>query len=215
MKYSDDSEEHRRANIGYANERWRQLYGLQNEWGTEGIKYLLFVNAGAAVAVLAFLGSVASARDMLWPKTMLGFFAVGIVLIGLLHATRYHRVENLFKQWRTLVNEYYTDQKGWGEINKADDASSAKFDWALLMAYVSFTCFIIGILIGMFNFSTLTSGENHGRKETTITSTSTQANSPTPTINNDRGIGGEARKKSDAKLPASGTNSKKEIIQQP
>jgi hypothetical protein len=31
MKYSDDSEEHRKVNIGYASERWRQLYELQND----------------------------------------------------------------------------------------------------------------------------------------------------------------------------------------
>lgn len=66
MKYSDDSEEHRKANIGYANERWRQLYGLQNDWGTEGIKYLFLVNSGAAVAMLAFLGSVVEARKWWW-----------------------------------------------------------------------------------------------------------------------------------------------------
>lgn len=54
MKYSDDTAEHRKANIDYVNQRWKQLYGLEMDFSSEGIKYMLLVNAGAAVAVLAF-----------------------------------------------------------------------------------------------------------------------------------------------------------------
>lgn len=210
MKYSDDSEEHRTANIGYANERWRQLYGLQNDWGTEGIKYLLLVNSGAAVAMLAFLGSVADARKLSWPITMLGFFALGIVLIGFLHALRHYHVLQLFKKWRESVNEYYTDQKEWSRLINADAARSTRFDWALLMAYASFSCFIVGIIIGMFNFSTLTIGENHGRKETNITCACAQAICPTPTINSER-FGEGARNQSGTKQSTPSADPKKEI----
>jgi hypothetical protein len=174
MKYSDDTEDHRKANIGYANERWRQLYGLQNDWGTEGIKYLLLVNSGATVAMLAFLGSVPEARKLGWPIAMLGFFALGVVLIGVLHSLRHYHILQLFRKWRESVNEYYTDQKDWSEVINADVARSARFDWALVVAYASFSCFIIGIIIGMFNFSTLTSGDSHGRQETSSTTSTAQ-----------------------------------------
>lgn len=210
MKYSDDSEEHRTANIGYANERWRQLYGLQNDWGTEGIKYLLLVNSGAAVAMLAFLGSVAKARDLGWPKATLGFFALGIVLIGFLHVLRHYHVSQLFKKWRESVNEYYTDQKEWSRIIEDDNKRSDRFDLALLLAYLSFACFIIGIVIGMFNFSDLTSGEENGRKETHITCAYPQTNSPKSTDNDKRFCGG-AGNQSGTKQPTTTANSKKEI----
>jgi hypothetical protein len=72
------------------------------------------------------------------------------------------------------VNEYYTDQKDWSEVINADVARSARFDWALVVAYASFSCFIIGIIIGMFNFSTLTSGDSHGRQETSSTTSTAQ-----------------------------------------
>lgn len=210
MKYSDDTEEHRKANIGYASERWRQLYELQNDWGTEGIKYLLLVNSGAAVAMLAFLGSVAKARDLSWPKVTLGFFALGIVLVGLLHALRHFHVSQLFKKWRESVNEYYTEQKDWGQIIDEDKKRSERFDWALGMAYLSFACFIAGIVIGMFNFSDLTSGEENGRKETRVTCAFTQTSCPTTTDNN-TGLRSGAGNQSDTKQSATGTDSKKEI----
>lgn len=209
MKYSDDTDEHREANKSYANERWRQLYGLQNDWGTEGIKYLLLVNSGAAVAMLAFLGSVADARKLWWPIAMLGSFASGIVLIGFLHALRHYRVLKLFKKWRESVNDYYTDQKGWGEIFDEDVARSSRFDWTFAMAYLSFACFIIGVIIGIFNFSTLTSGGSNGSKETNITCT--QANCATPTTEHDKGLGQRESNKSNAKLPTTGSDTKKEV----
>jgi hypothetical protein len=174
MKYSDDTDDHRAANLAYANERWRQLYGLQNDWGTEGIKFLFLVNSGATGAMLAFLGSVTESRKWGWPIAVLAFFAVGVVLIGFLHALRHYHILQLFKKWRESVNEYYTDQKGWGEIINADVTRSARFDWSLVVAYASFSCFIIGIIIGMFNFSTLTSGDSNGRKETNTTTSAAE-----------------------------------------
>ena len=170
MKYSDDTDDHRKANIDYVNKRWEQLYGLELEFSSEGIKYLLFVNAGAAVAVLAFHGSVAVVRDMAWPKVMLGFFVVGVILIGVLHIARYKAVSLVFKHWQQSVNEYFTDAKGWSEVISADVAKAKKYPWMPYLAYASFTCFVIGAAIGMFNFSTLTSGENHVGKETSTTS---------------------------------------------
>lgn len=210
MKYSDDSEDHRKANIGYASERWRQLYEIQNDWGTEGIKYLFLVNSGAAVALLAFLGSVANARDLNWPKVSLGFFASGIVLIGLLHVLRHYHISTLFKTWRESVNEYYTEQKDWSQIIAEDKIMSERFDWALWMAYLSFACFITGIIIGMFNFSDLTSGEENGNKEVHATCTCPQTNCATSTDSH-KGLSGGARDKSSPKQPSSSTDSKKEI----
>jgi hypothetical protein len=124
--------------------------------------------------MLAFLGSVPEARKLGWPIAMLGFFALGVVLIGVLHSLRHYHILQLFRKWRESVNEYYTDQKDWSEVINADVARSARFDWALVVAYASFSCFIIGIIIGMFNFSTLTSGDSHGRQETSSTTSTAQ-----------------------------------------
>jgi hypothetical protein len=211
MKYSDESDERRAANIGYTNERWRQLYGVQNDWSTEGIKYLFLVNAGAAAAMLAFLGSVAESRSWGWPITMLVFFAIGIVLIGFMHALRHHHVSQIFKEWRKSVSEYQTDQKGWSEIISADVARSARFDWALLLAYASFACFIVGIIIGMVNFSTLTGGESNGRKKTDTTTSTAQTISASSAASA-TGQGGQITAKGrNAEQPTTSTASPKEV----
>lgn len=166
MKYSDDTDERRKANIDYVNQRWTQLYELSREAVTDGIKYLFLVNAGAAVAVLAFFGSVPAVRDMVWPKIMLFFFVVGLILIGVLHIITNVRMSYLFNHWRNLVNDYFTDQKDWNEIVFADNEKSGRFKLTGFTAYASFACFVTGAIIGMVNFSSLNSGESNVRKET-------------------------------------------------
>lgn len=208
MKYSADTEEHRKGNIEYINKRWEQLYTVQDDWGSEAIKYLLFVNSGAAAAILAFLGAIAKARDVVWPKASLAFFAVGIVLIGLLHAFRHYRVTQLFKKWRESANEYYTDQKEWDQVVAEDVERSRKLDWSLPMAYLSFACFIIGIVIAFYNFPDITKGEDNGRKETTISSSGTQT-SGAKTTDDDKGRG--ASNQGSPQQPAAPSFSKNEI----
>ena len=210
MKYSDDTEEHRKANIDYVNRRWKELNSLELDFSSDGIKYLLLVNAGAAVAVLAFHGSVATVRDMVWPKVMLGFFVMGVILIGVLHIARYIGVKSLFGSWRESANGYFTDVKDWHDVINEDVAKAKKFYWVAYLAYASFSCFVIGATIGMFNFSTLTSGESHVGKETAAIA-ATKANTTTsPTVNQqDRGRGPEEI--SDAKHASAATNSQEKV----
>lgn len=204
MKYSEDTDEHRKANIAYIDERWKQLCGLEVEWAAEGIKYLLLVNAGAAVAVLTFHGSVAAVRDMLWPKVMLGFFVSGVVLVGVVHICRHRRVAGLFKEWQKGVTDYFKDVKDWGDLINEDNARVQKTNLALQSAYLSFACFVIGVSIGMFNFTTLTSGENNGRKETSAAQTISAAGPV------DQGRQIENKERS-AEPPITSTRSEKEM----
>jgi hypothetical protein len=210
MKYSDDTDEHRKANIDYVNQRWKQLQGLGLDFSSEGIKYLLLVNSGAAVAVLAFHGSVAAVRDMVWPKIMLGSFVMGVVFVGLLHIARHMGVSSLFKNWQSLVNEYFTDDRDWNDIVNDDVAKSKKFDWVVYLAYASFACFVIGAAIGMFKFSTLTSGENHVGKEA-ITSAAAKSNDTTATAIDQHNKGQRAEAFSDAEHASTPTNAKEKV----
>ncbi len=160
MKYSEGSDENRKTNVNFIVERWKQLYELETERAAERIKYLLFVNAGATVAMLAFLGSVEAIRYMLWPKVMLGFFVLGVILVGLLHIYRENRVASLFEEWQKGTAEYYKETKDFSDLINEDTTRSGaprpKFT-SHLLGYLSFACFVIGTLIGMCNFYTLTS----------------------------------------------------------
>ncbi|MEO8332047.1 MAG: hypothetical protein ABI479_06405 [Gallionella sp.] len=179
------------------------------EFGSEGIKYLLLVNSGAAVAVLAFHGSVAAVRDMVWPKVMLGFFVVGVILIGALHIARYRGVHSLFRDWQSSVNKYFIDVLDWLDIVNDDAAKARKLSWALYFAYASFACFVIGAGIGMFNFSTLTNGDNHVGKEAITTSATSASNTSTPAEQQD-GRGAE-KPLSNAEHASTPTNTKEKV----
>lgn len=212
MKYSDDTDDNRKANIDYVTKRWEQLYRLDLDFGSEGIKYLLFVNAGAAVAVLAFHGSVAAVRDMVWPKVMLGFFVFGVIFVGFLHIARHKIIHSVFKSWQSAVNDYYTDRRGWLDILNNDVDKARKFSRTEYLAYVSFACFVAGASIGMFNFSNLTSGENHvGKEAITTTETSTKTiDSASPTIDQyDKGR--RTQKISDAEHASTTTNPQEKV----
>ena len=179
MKYSGLSEETKKTNHNYIVERWKQLYGLETEWAAEGIKYLLLVNAGATIAMLAFHGSVEAIRYMLWPKVMLGFFVFGVILVGFLHIYREAGVASLFQEWQNATTQYYDDTKDFTNLVNEDTARSSAPKLGLtlhLLGYLSFACFVIGILIGMCNFYTLTSEKTDGSKETTKTTTTISNN---------------------------------------
>jgi hypothetical protein len=158
MKYSEDTDAHRKANIDYVNQRWKQLHGLEVTFGSEGIRFLFLVNAGAALAVLAFHKSFAAGGEMLWPTVMLGLFVFGVIIIGLLYFARFLGADSVFRRWRNLVIGYFTDAINWSEIVNDDIANSQKLPWAVYLAYVSFACFVIGAAIGIIIFSTQSGG---------------------------------------------------------
>lgn len=153
MKLSETPLEQREGHIAYVGKRWSQLSELEIASGTEAIKYLLLVNSGAAVAVLAFLGTSAEVRALMWPKVMLGTFVLGVVFIGFYQSVRYHRIANIYNGWREGVDSYYNDKLDWENTIREDKArSDAYMIPQVLLAYVSFTCFLVGVIVGMCNF---------------------------------------------------------------
>lgn len=155
MKLSEASEEQREGHLAYVDKRWAQLSDLELSWSADAIKYLMFVNSGATVAVLTFLGTIESVRPLLWPKVMLGLFVVGVVIIGIFHAVRYHRIERIYRNWREGVDQYYGDKLDWETMISKDENLSRRYPLAVTLAYLSFGCFIAGVIVGLCNFPSL------------------------------------------------------------
>ncbi len=157
MKLSKTPIEQREGHIAYVNKRWSQLSELELSWGADAVKYLLFVNSGAAVTVLTFIGTSEKIRALLWPKSMLGSFVLGVVFLGFYQALRYHRISNIYKKWREGVDDYFNDQIDWHVLIADDDKRSFSFSLKIqiLLAYLSFTSFLAGVAIGMCNFMDL------------------------------------------------------------
>jgi hypothetical protein len=153
MKFSEDTDDHRKSNIDYVNQRWKQLHSLEVQFGSEGIKYLFMANAGAAIAVLAFHAVFSAGGSTLWPKLMLGLFVTGMILTGVLYFARFLGADALFKHWQDSVIAYFNDTSKWSDVVNEDIEKSRKLSWAVYLAYASFTCFVIGTVIGVLTFS--------------------------------------------------------------
>lgn len=155
MKLSDTPEEQRAGHLAYVDQRWTQLSDLEMSWSGEAIKYLMFVNAGATIAVLTFLGAIESVRPLLWPKVMLGFFVGGVVILGIFHAVRYHRIEHIYRNWREGVDQFFSDKLDWEKMISEDERLSRRFLLGVTLAYLAFGCFLSGVIVGLCNFSSL------------------------------------------------------------
>ena len=63
--------------------RWGHLHGLEKERADQAIKYLFLTNSGGAIATLSFLGASKGGLDYSSIAIALGFFAGGVVLVGI------------------------------------------------------------------------------------------------------------------------------------
>lgn len=134
--------------VAHIDRRWSQLYGLSKDSAETVIKYLFLTNSGAAIAVLSFIGTSERVRAMAGPKIAMGFFGLGVVLIGALHAIRLHRFEALFVEWRNDVQSFFRGDMGINTLYSMDDKRAKPWTLPYVVGYASFACFIIGAFIG-------------------------------------------------------------------
>ncbi len=130
--------------------RWKELYELEVKYGNDAMRYLFYVNAGGAATVLAFMGTSSEITSLCLIKISLIFFAIGLILAGVLIAFLLYRAGFIFDQWRKEVNSYFKQEKKYSEIFNADDARSDRSKIAFIIGYCSFGAFILGLILGGF-----------------------------------------------------------------
>lgn len=151
MKYTDESlsAELRELRNNHINNRWGQLHALAKETGDSAIKYLFTTNAGGAVAVLAYLGSIyGNGEPALSAKIALVLFFTGLLFVGFYKAYMVHDHEGLFNHYKTLVDEYYEGKIGWGALVKSDETKVGNSLIPYILGYISFATFIGGCVSG-------------------------------------------------------------------
>src|SRR5262245_44781457 len=105
---------------------------------TENLKYLILINGGAALALLAFVSKVAKGAAGMIPALMpaLNAFAFGVLMGGLATRTAY------------LSEAWYTKSKNVSDKEKPD--ARAKHERAALVGkfliYSGFACFAVGVM---------------------------------------------------------------------
>lgn len=129
--------------------RWSQLYHLSKESGDSAIRYLFTTNAGGAVAVLAYLGSVVQSGGVPWTaKFALVCFFTGLLFVGFYRIYLVHHHEGLFENYKKLVGSYYEDDINWHQLLKADEEKVGSSKLPYVFGYLSFLNFICGCIAG-------------------------------------------------------------------
>src|ERR1700733_5590349 len=144
-KITELKDEHRQKWFKLYNDHLELLRRMQQRAVRDTQKYLWASNAGAAVALMAFMGAndVVRASSAAWIS--LTAFFLGIIALGALRALIYHLQTKLFKGW-----VLHTTKASSGEIDAERPIAwindqTKKRPWLpVALAYLSFACFIFG-----------------------------------------------------------------------
>ena len=145
----------RKAREHFIDQREKQLQSITVSAAESGVKFLFTTNAGGAIAVLTYLGAIASTTNQTQVlKYSLAMFFVGIILVGIYRAYLAETYGKMFKIFQKKTANYFTNEKEWeiyiSEIQE-DVEILRKSQIARIFVYGSFVCFILGSTIGTFS----------------------------------------------------------------
>ena|GEM_PF-953875 len=148
MKFSETLEPLKKIRNDYIHIRGKQLLELVEDSGKTALQYLFLTNSGGAATTLAFIGTVGVDKIGSEAKLALGVFVLGVILVGFARAREFYHLKSLFNQWKSLINEYFTNEKSWEEIIEADNKKVDGEKWVFRLPWMSFICFIFGCSLG-------------------------------------------------------------------
>ena len=139
----------------YIHERYWQIFNLFQESIRNVLTFLILTNSGGAIAVASFLGASQYRNQTDGPIWALGLYVLGIVLVGILMAAKYHIVNNIFEGWRADSQSFRNRTLDWNKLLVEDDARSRPRNSLNFLGWSSFGCFIIGSLIAVYSLISL------------------------------------------------------------
>ena len=140
----------------YHEQRFWQLNSLiiQNSQATW--QYLMTVNGGGAVALLAYIGAVPSIRSSAWPYVVLASFMTGLIIVGLTYAFNAHKFQNLQDGWNKDVDLYYKKQITWAKLLADDNVRTKNFSWLpWVLGWAAFLLFLFGVAYSTYKIVNL------------------------------------------------------------
>lgn len=145
----------------------KDMTDQRNDAMREGVKALVLMNGGGAVALLAFLQALWSKEPVLVKYVLcaLGFLVIGVALAGLVHFFRYH-TSLAYQRLFTIVDQLSkvkTPGEGMGlpsVASSSDDfhkmqKSATRYELLYFMcAYMSVILFVLGVGIILYGAAT-------------------------------------------------------------
>ncbi|MNX93534.1 hypothetical protein D3C86_1257180 [compost metagenome] len=127
--------------------RFDQLNGLVISNAEGAWQFLLAVNGGSAVAVLAFIGAVPTLQRRWWPYVILAVFVSALVLVGVGRALVLHQMQALLTTWNGNVNKFYRNELDWSTVLSLDEAKVKVGQWIpWALGWASFALFGAGLV---------------------------------------------------------------------
>lgn len=113
------------------------------------INYLFLSNAGGAVAVLSFVATTAGGKNLQSPLVALGFFSLGLILVGVIKAYRVHYFTRRSIAWSSGADRFFAGDVDWEGLNAAYSKAATEARWPYCVACASFACLALGGGIGL------------------------------------------------------------------
>jgi len=113
-----------------------------------GINYLFLINAGGAVAALSFLSSQSRGGNSWGPLLALGFFVVGVILVGVVKVFRFWYFSAVAQDWSLNAARFYADEISFEELVGSHVLRKREPLWPYCVGYFSFFCFFGGSFVG-------------------------------------------------------------------
>lgn len=116
-------------------------------------KYLILVNAGAAVALMAFMENNQLVRSASAAWVSLGLFAGGVMACGILSAFDYHNQLDAFQVWLRDSNMFFRNELDLDDLyGTLNTHVQRKATWPIIAGYAALLCFMAGASLSVGAF---------------------------------------------------------------
>jgi len=139
----------------YISQRWQQLYNLLIDGVNKVINFLFMVNLAGSMMILIVMAVLDDASKSLVLRWSLFFYALGLVLIGILRAIIVHRAAFFFNKWRKDVERYHSEQISFVKLTANDDNRTRTDKIEFITGYASGLSFIIASILACIALFTI------------------------------------------------------------
>ena len=154
MKYKKATKTFNAECSKYISDRANQIMQAIDYWADLGVKYLIYVNAGGAIVILAFMGASISVRSMVGPKLALLSFVFGLVTVGIIVAVDFYRMAHCQKSLKEDSDKYLSNEIDWEDLLENDSKRLRPSKWGFLLGWGAFMFFDLGVILGLISLFT-------------------------------------------------------------
>jgi hypothetical protein len=151
MKYKKATKTFNAECSKYISDRSGQIVQAIDYWADLGIKYLIYLNAGGAIVILAFMGASSSVCGMVVPKLALLSFVFGLVIVGIIVAVGFYRMADFLKSLKEDNDKYLSNEIDWEDLVENDSKRLRPNKWGCLFGWGAFMFFDLGVILGLMS----------------------------------------------------------------